>query len=237
MVASGAIEYFQTSDGRWHYSDPSYTFRAEQTAAQKALAQTGSSISIFHYEDGEWSPADEVISENRFVNGMNNTEQQAKDIAVIEMGKMDITEFDLVHIPSLGFVSDLVRAASDKLGFTTATAMQLAAIIQQAGPGNWYCHSYGGVAFTEAVRTIANRGGTIAGQSVTFLAGANNRWVTNSIMGRAGVTVGGYYGSWFDLVPNIVGMNSLNPIQWAVNILASPFLATPWSPHTHPPVE
>jgi hypothetical protein len=36
MVASGAIEYFQTSDGRWHYSDPTYTFRGEQTAAQQA---------------------------------------------------------------------------------------------------------------------------------------------------------------------------------------------------------
>lgn len=168
---------------------------------------------------------------------MNNTEAQAKDISAKEMGKMDITEFDLVHIPTLGFARDLVRAMADKLGFTIETATQLASIIQGAGPGNLYCHSYGGVAFPEAVRTIAKGGGSLAGQSVTFLSGANNQWVTNSIMGRAGVTVGGYYGSWFDLVPNIVGLNSLNPIQWAVDILASPLLATRWSPHTYPPVE
>jgi hypothetical protein len=168
---------------------------------------------------------------------MMNTVANAKDISVTEMEKMDIAEFDLVHIPSLGFAGDLVRAMADKLGFTSQTAMQLAGIIQQAGPGNWYCHSYGGVAFSEAVRTIANGGGSLAGQSATFLAGANNRWVTNSIMGRAGMTAGAYHGSWFDLVPNIVGMNSLNPIQWAVNIMASPLLATRWSPHTYPPVE
>ena len=203
----------------------------------KTQAGTNTSIQIFHYADGNFTEASEVTSANRFINGMKNDVKQAQTISEVEMGKMKISEFDLVHIPTLGFVKDLVRALADKLGFTTQTAKQLAGIIQGAGPGNWYAHSYGGVAFAEAVRTITKGGGTLAGQSTTFLAGANNRWVTNSIMRGAGVSVRGYYGSWFDLVPNVVGLNSLNPIQWAVNIIASPLLATRWSPHTFPPVE
>ena len=193
------------------------------------------SIRIFHY-DGDWKSSDVVTSEKRFINGMNNTEQQAKDISLVEMTKMKISEFDLVHIPSLGFTNDLIRANKDKLGLTTETADQLSAIIRSAGPGEWYAHSYGGVAFAEAVRTLG-RSNVPAGQSITFLGAANNQMVTNRIMTRAGVHVSGYYGSWFDPVPNIAGLNSRDPLQWTINILALPFLATPWSPHTHPPVK
>jgi hypothetical protein len=49
----------------------------------------------------------------------------------------------------LGFVNDLIRAGEDKLGFTTQTAQDLAAIIQDASPGNWFAYSYGGVAFAQ----------------------------------------------------------------------------------------
>jgi hypothetical protein len=170
---------------------------------------------------------------------MNQTEEEAKFTSTKEMAKMKKYEFDLIHIPTLGFAPDTWRAVLDKMGFTTETAKELAGIIQKATPGNWYLHSYGGVAFAEAVRSIMKEGGTVpAGQSVTFLAGANNRWVTDNIMRNAGVTVRGYPGSWFDLVPNFIGLNSLNPIQLAVNILVSPSLFFPsMSFHSYPPVK
>jgi hypothetical protein len=151
--------------------------------------------------------------------------------------KLKISTFDLIYIPTLGKIGDPWRAGLDKMGFTTETAKELAGIIQNATPGNWYGHSYGGVAFAEAVRSIMKEGGAVpAGQSVTFLAGANNRWVTDNIMRNAGVTVREYTGSWFDVVYNVIGLNSLNPIQWAVDIALSPFLFTPFSSHSYPPI-
>jgi len=196
------------------------------------------SVKVLHYRNGQWSgPDTKVTSKNRFVNGILNRLDKAEKIAYMEMFvKKGIKEFDLVHVPTRGFWGDALRTYADKMGFTSSTAKQLAGIIKQAGPGTWYAHSYGGVAFTEAVRTIAAGGGTLSGQSVMFLAGANNRVAANYIMGRAGVTVTGYTGSWFDPVPNVVGMNSVNPLQWAVDILCTPLLFTPLSPHTHPPV-
>jgi hypothetical protein len=200
---------------------------------QEALKKLG--IKIYHYSNGAFSAPDtQITSSQRFINGMNCSLADAERISEHEMGEMKISEFDLVYIPSLGFANDLVRATADKLGFTTETAKALAGIIQQAGPGEWYAHSYGGVAFTEAVRFLGDQ--VPAGQSVTFLAGANNQRVTASIMRNAGVNVREYTGSWFDLVPNIVGFNSLNPIQWGVDILVSWSFFTDWSPHTYPPV-
>jgi len=123
------------------------------------------------------------------------------------------------------------------LGFTSSTAKELAEIIKNALPGNWYAHSYGGVAFTEAIRVLAKEGGVPSGQAVIFLVGANNHWVTNGIMRNAGVTVIGYHQSWFDAIPDIAGFNSLNPLQWAVDAAVSWSLFTRFSPHTYPPVE
>ena len=206
-------------------------------SAQSESQSDSSSIQIRHYKEGEgWSDATKVTSTNRFVNGIRNSLKKAQNISVKEMAKMGVTEFDLVHIPTKGFFGDLARAAADKMGFTTPTARELAGIIRQAGPGHWYCHSYGGVAFAEAVRTIGAAGGSLSGQSVTFLAGANNRFVTHYIMQSAGVTVSGYTGNWLDPVPNVIGLNSMNPFQWILDIFTTPFLFTHLSPHTYPPV-
>lgn len=117
-------------------------------------------------------------------------------------------------------------------------SLGLALISGDAPAGNWYAHSYGGVAFTEAIRVLAKKNVVPAGEHVTYLAGANNRLVTNAIMKNSGVTVKGYYQSWWDAVPNLVGANSYNPIQWIANLAASwtLFMGPEWSPHTYPPV-
>lgn len=153
--------------------------------------------------------------------------------------KLGMDDFDLVHIPTRGLVGDLWRAFRDKLGFTTDTANQVAAIVKDTPDVHWYAHSYGGVAFTEAIRVLAKEGAVPRGESVTYLAGANNHWVTNSIMRNAGVRVDGYHQSWWDAVPNVAGANSLNPIQWVADIAASwtLFAGPNISPHTYPPVQ
>jgi hypothetical protein len=236
-VGSALMQFTAGVDSQLTAASYSYLFYAQQRLGLVSEDENESPhIKIYHYKNGEWSEADDEITSNkRFVNGINNTEDQAKRIALKEMEKNGIREFDLVYIPTLGFLDDLIRALADKLGLTTQTANELAGIIRQTGPGDWYAHSYGGVAFAEAVRILGKD--MSPGQSVTFLAGANNEWVTNSIMRDAGVNVRGYPNSWWDLVPHIVGLNSGNPIQWVANILASWTLATPWSPHTYPPVK
>jgi RHS repeat-associated protein len=197
-----------------------------------------STIQILHYANDEWSRQTKATAGEYFINGIYQTLEEAQNKALAELGgKLNKSVFDVIHIPTLGKIGDPWRAGLDKMGFTTETAKELAGIIQNATPGNWYLHSYGAVAFAEAVRSILKEGGTVpAGQSVTFLAGANNRWVTDNIMRNAGVNVRGYTGSWFDLVPNVIGLNSFNPIQWAVDIVLSPFLFTPFSSHSYPPV-
>ena len=206
-----------------------------------AIVEEGTSsnaITIMHYEEGGWSgPTATVTSADRMITGINLTLQQAADkaftVMVQQLGKCN---FDLVYIKTLGFLKDCIRAVGDKLGFTSQAARELAGIIKQAGPGNWYAHSYGGIAFAEAVRTITAEGGTVSGQSVLFMAGANNQWATNRIMRKAGVGVGGYTGRWLDAVPNVVGLNSLNPVQYVIDILMIWHLFTPASTHSIPPV-
>jgi hypothetical protein len=194
-------------------------------------------VTISHYEKGEWSDnLSSVTAEKRYVNGQMNDLADAKDISLTEMKKMNYFVFDLIHIPTLGLFRDLWRSIRDKLGFTTQTARELEVIMQAAPPGEWFGHSYGGVAIAEAVRTLNHSGARLDGNSVTFLAGANNPWVTNAIMGTAHVTVNGYYGSKLDLVSNLIGLQSLNPFVWAADILWSWTLMTRWSPHTYPPV-
>lgn len=144
-------------------------------------------------------------------------------------------EFTLFNNPSKGFLRDGWETMMDKLGFTSAPAGALAGVMQgiQASGNSvqWIAHSQGGAIFAEA---MSYAGGSLGANSVTFNAGANNHWVTNSIASSVGVQVGGYnYSSW-DLVPNVIGMNG-NPFSMLGSVLAAPLLFTDdHSPHTAP---
>lgn len=171
---------------------------------------------------------------------MNNTVVDAQDIAHDVMRvKKEFSEFGLLHIPTLGFGRDLFRAGADKLGFTTDTARAVAAVMAMSkGGANWYAHSYGGVALAEGVRErLASGQGFPSGHTATFLAAANNQWATDRIMKQAGIDVRGYTGHWLDPVPNLVGLNTVNPFKILANVLFAPMLATPASVHTYPPVK
>lgn len=87
-------------------------------------------------------------------------------------------------------------------------------------------------------------GGTLSKNSVAFHAGANNQLVTNFILKKAGMNFdengiyqGKYLDSPYDAVPNIIGLNTVDPIKWAGSILFVPtlFMGPEWSPHTLPP--
>jgi hypothetical protein len=78
---------------------------------------------------------------------------------------------------------------------------------------------------------------SLSNHSVEFHGGANNIIVTNFIMSRAGVSVKDYLNHPFYPVPNIAGMNTLNPIKIAGSILQlhNVIWGSPEaSPHTYP---
>jgi RHS repeat-associated protein len=209
--------------------------------AQKEAKEKGKpTVQVYVFDGKEWTAVDAVGTPYAFINGMNNKLEDAEAIAITEFGKDGITkDFNLVYIPTLGFWHDVFRAIADKLGFTTETAAQLAVVMQNAPRGtHWFAHSYGGIAFVEAARVIIKNGGSLAGDSVAFLAGANNPWVTSGILRGAGVKLigSGYYDSQWDLVPNVLGLHVVSPLQWLADILNGWSLGTRWSPHHAPPM-
>ena len=194
---------------------------------------------IYHHVDGQWSEKDnKFTAKDRYINGQDNPLKAAQGIADVELGeKKGLSTYDLLHIPTYGFFGDTWRSIRDKNGFTTETAREVGQIIALSSPGTYYAHSYGGVALAEGIRSVMAEGGAIpAGNSVWFLAAANNEWATDRIMRNAGVTVNGYTSHWLDPIHNIIGLNSMNPLQWVVDIALFPHVFTSWSTHTYPPV-
>ncbi|MCA3068459.1 MAG: hypothetical protein ING73_16280 [Rhodocyclaceae bacterium] len=215
------------------------TASTSKTYSASTISFDASQVKLFEYRNREWTKElPELNTKENFINGMMNTVRDAQDIAEDALRiKKGFSEFGLLHIPSKGFGGDLARALMDKLGFTTETAKAVAGVMALTKSANWYAHSYGGVAVAEGIRAQVAAGREFpAGHAVTFLAAANNQWVTSAIMAQAGVQVNGYPAHWLDSVANLAGFNTLNPIKIIANVLAAPFLFTPYSVHTYPPV-
>ena len=70
---------------------------------------------------------------------------------------------------------------------------------------------------------------------VRFNAGANNKWRTNFLASKTGVSILGYNDHPFDPVPQVVGMRAIfNPFKFLGSIIGAPFLFTDKSQHTNP---
>ncbi len=154
--------------------------------------------------------------------------------------------YTLYYNPTEGFLKDGVETFKDKLGITTPVTQQFSQVLSDVQNNssvknvNWVAHSQGGAIFSEAVRY---NGGDLSKNSVAFHAGANNQLVTNSILDKANINKQNdrykttYRDSPWDLVPNIIGLNTLNPIKIVGSLLASPLLmwgGAEYSPHTLP---
>jgi hypothetical protein len=129
----------------------------------------------------------------------------------------------------------------DKLGFTTPVAQHLSQVlkgVQQSRKSvNWVAHSQGGGIYSEAVR---KSGQDLSKNSVVFHSGANNQIVTNQHLKNSSINIGvktRYVNSPVDLVPNIIGLNTINPIKIVGSIVSTPSLFSNdprKSPHTLP---
>lgn len=71
---------------------------------------------------------------------------------------------------------------------------------------------------------------------VAFDSGANNKWVTNRYLARAGIDLfgQGYFDPANDLVPQIVGLRAWNrPDRLLRSLISAPSLFGSNSPHTN----
>jgi hypothetical protein len=75
-----------------------------------------------------------------------------------------------------------------------------------------------------ASKAVLLAGGNLSNMTTAFHSGANNHLVTNANLRRASVTNLGYLDPPDDLVPNVVGLNTENPIKWVRSLVRSPDL-------------
>ncbi|MDX9945469.1 MAG: hypothetical protein RBS35_11850, partial [Azonexus sp.] len=201
------------------------------------------------------SKTDKVFTSEAGVNGILNDSDYAPGLLGYHIDKEQERQnlekpgiYTLFYNPTGGFLADGLETFQDKLSFLfgpSEVAKKLSGVlgaIQQDGKSvNWVAHSQGGAIFASAVDYY---GGTLSNNSVAFHAGANNQLVTDSILKNAGMNFddkgkyqGNYWNSPNDAVPNIIGLNTINPITWVRSILFIPtlFMGPESSPHTLPP--
>ncbi|MFL0798391.1 MAG: type II toxin-antitoxin system RelE/ParE family toxin [Cellvibrionaceae bacterium] len=202
---------------------------------------------------GKWEssfrPVTRITSSYAAVNGIQNTLDRAMKLMPTHVKSAfgrQVKEFTLFHNPSVGFLGDLWESARDKLSISTELAQQLAAILDDAQkdkqPVKWVVHSQGGVIFSEAVKKHNKTKGTSLNlHQVQFHSGANNARVTQKALDKAGIKkIGPDNNHPFDLVPNVIGLNTVNPIKFLGSIVAAPALSDLGplrrlkSPHTLP---
>jgi RHS repeat-associated protein len=207
-----------------------------------------SELSLWHVhlnaETGVWERTEEVNEiDTPFagINGMLNDPDRAAELVGAHLQRAygkGVTDFTLAYNPTHGFVRDFLEAIADKIGITTKISRELSEVLVKSQMNgaqiSWVAHSQGGVIFAEAVRTS---GSSLSNMRVAFHGGANNRWATNEILRSHGVANMGYLNNPLDPVPNIAGLNTINPIKLIGSILELPNVfgfGPGTSPHTLP---
>lgn len=256
----GSTDAYRIAVGHYRFDYVIYT--GEVTITEVSLDQKNAEHSkherpgLYHMlksdvgADGfEVRRVSKLATQHAAVNGMQNDLRAARRLMpqhVRHAFGSGVKEFTLYHNPSVGFLGDLWESTRDKLSMTTPVAKQLAAILDDAQKekkgAKWVVHSQGGAIFVQAVNYHNKTKGTsLASHSVQFHAGANNAMVSKGILTKAGITkVGSDNNHPYDLVPNIAGMNTINPAKIVGSLLAAPALSDSGplkhlkSPHTLP---
>ncbi len=183
------------------------------------------------------------------VNGMLNDLFKAANLMpshVTSAFGNHVNEFTFYHNPTEGFLGDLWESSKDKFGCTTDLAKELGMILSDIQQDDikvaWVVHSQGGAIFSEAVNYHNQTVGTsLNNNSVKFHSGANNSWYTQKILSKAGIEkIGKDNNHPYDIVPNIIGLNTANPVKWVGSVITAPALSDTSvlkylkSPHTMP---
>ena len=203
---------------------------------------------------------DKVSTTYAAVNGQSNNLTKATWLmgAHLEYEFKNLQEYTLFHNPSVGGIGDTWESFRDKMGITTAVTRHFAKVLAdtqaQDNKTQWIAHSQGGVIFAEAVRYLLNgssswmfnkwrlnglraqdKGKLLDKHSIVFHGNANNNLRSKPLFSRAGVKVLAIRSNDYDMVPNIIGMNTLNPRKILGSVLYSNHVmsgSVSLSPHT-----
>lgn len=204
--------------------------------------------------------AEQISTAYAAVNGQSNNLTKATWLmgAHLEYEFKNLQEYTLFHNPSVGGIGDTWESFRDKMGITTTVTRHFAKVLAdtqaQDNKTRWIAHSQGGVIFAEAVRYLLNgssswmfnrgrlnglrapeKGKLLDKHSIAFHGSANNNLRSKPLFSRAGVTVLAIRSNDYDLVPNIIGMNTLNPrkilgaVLYSNHVMSGSVLQ---SPHT-----
>lgn len=214
-------------------------------------------------EQGIWQVTgrvDSVTTRYAAVNGQSNNLAKASWLmgSHLEYEFKNLHEYTLFHNPSIGGVGDTWESFRDKMGITTPVTKKFAQILAATqASGNetgWIAHSQGGAIFAEGVRYLLNsqsswafnkfrlngirnpeKGALLDKQSIAFHANANNNFRSKPLFARAGIKVLAIRANDYDMVPNLIGMNTLNPRKLLGSLVYSSHVfngSVPQSPHT-----
>lgn len=181
--------------------------------------------------------ATKITTDYAAVNGMQNNLNKATWLMGahldFEYGKSNLKEFTLFHNPSVGFGGDLWESLKDKTGFTSGVTQKFSKVLQDSQKEGkeikWVAHSQGGVIFAEGVRYYLNGNSSwailggfngvfkdkekidLSNHKVSFHGNANNNFRSSLLFERAGIEVVSTRVNDYDLVGNLIGLNTLNP--------------------------
>lgn len=191
-------------------------------------------------KDGIWSvgnPVKTVATSFAAVNGQSNNLAKATWLmgAHLEVahGK-SVAEYTLFHNPSDGGSADTWESFRDKVGLTTDVTKFFSKALEEAQKTGrqttWVAHSQGGIIFSEGVRYLLNnsssnpfhnlrlnglnsedKGHLLNRQRVNLHGSGSNTWRSKHLFERAGVELLAVRAHDYDLVHQIVGINTLNP--------------------------
>jgi len=204
---------------------------------------------------------DSVSTTYAAVNGQSNNLTKATWLMAahleFEFGKGAVKEYTLFHNPSVGGPGDTWESMRDKFGVTTEVTKKFSALLQKTQKSGsatkWIAHSQGGLIFSEAVRYHLNgnsswavtggfngvfrddKGESLNKHSVAFHGNANNNKRSSVLFERAGVEVISTRANDYDLVNNIIGLNTANPWRIIGSVVYSNHVmggSPQQSPHT-----
>jgi RHS repeat-associated protein len=168
-----------------------------------------------------------------FVNGMLNDLKLAASNALQQSGE---SEVELFYNPTHGFIADLTESVLMKVTGSSSLGNQLAeALANTPGISEIFAHSQGSLVVSNAMGVLAQEGFHFTADfGVVYFGNAANNMVARELANKIGASFVGGFSHEFDLVGNVVGMNTLNPIKIIGSILRAPTLmmGPAWSPHS-----
>ncbi len=173
------------------------------------------------------------IFENGILNDLNQAVKHG-------LNHYERESFILAHNPTRGGLADILETALGKITGTSSLGRDLAGVLGRIDPAtsSLYLHSQGAQIGMNALKALADAGGSACGLQVFGYGGATHLTTSKSIVSWSGATWAGWTMNGLDAVPNIVGLNAIfAPHRFLTSLLASPLLLAPTglehlSPHT-----